>query len=62
MFRSELRCGEMEIRIVTKSLKRQLDKVVLHEQVENGVAISNNLSANQVDQQFKTPRKVFRIK
>jgi hypothetical protein len=52
----------MEIRIVTKSLKRQLDKVVLHEQVENGVAISNNLSANQVDQQFKTPRKVFRIK
>jgi hypothetical protein len=29
----------MENKIVTKSLKRQLDQVVLHEQVENGVAL-----------------------
>jgi hypothetical protein len=39
----------MENKIITRSLKRQLDQVVLHEQVENGVAISNNLSANKVD-------------
>jgi hypothetical protein len=36
----------MEDKIVTKSLKKQLDQVVLHEQVENGVAISNNLSVD----------------
>jgi hypothetical protein len=36
----------MENRIVTKSLKIQLEKVVLHEQVENGATISNNLNAN----------------
>jgi hypothetical protein len=40
----------MEHKIVTRSLRRQLDQVVLHEQVENGVTISNNLSANKVDQ------------
>ncbi len=36
----------MENKIVTKSLKRQLDQVILHEQMENGTAISNNLSAD----------------
>jgi hypothetical protein len=36
----------MENRIVTRSLRRQLDQVVLHEQVENGAATRNNLSAN----------------
>ncbi len=51
----------MENRIVTRSLRRQLDQVVLHEQVENGATISNNLSANQVDQQFETPKRVFQI-
>jgi hypothetical protein len=39
----------MENQIVTKSLRRQLDQVLLHEQVENGVAINNNLNANQED-------------
>jgi hypothetical protein len=39
----------MENRIVTRSLKRQLDQVILHKQVENGVAINNNLSANHID-------------
>ncbi len=39
----------MKNRIVIKSLKRQLNQVVLHEQVENGIAISNNLNASQVD-------------
>jgi len=29
--------------------------------VENGAAISNNLSANQVAQQFETPIRVFQI-
>jgi hypothetical protein len=45
-------------RIVTKSLKRQLYKVELHE-VENGATISNNLNANQVHQWFETPRKIY---
>jgi hypothetical protein len=34
----------MESKTVIKSLRRQLDQVVLHEQMENGTAISNNLS------------------
>jgi hypothetical protein len=48
----------MENIIVTKSLKRQLDQFVLHEQVENGAANSVNLSADQIDQWFETPRRV----
>jgi hypothetical protein len=40
----------MENKIVTRSLRRQLDQVVWHEQVENGAIISNNLNANQVDE------------
>ncbi len=51
----------MENKIVTKSLRRQLNQVVLHEQVENGTAISNNLNADQVDQWFETPRRVSQI-
>jgi hypothetical protein len=39
----------MENRIVTRSLRKQLDQVILHEQVENGATINNNLSASQVD-------------
>jgi hypothetical protein len=39
-------------------LRRQLDQVVLHEQVENDVAISKKLNANKVDQRFETPRRV----
>ncbi len=58
MFKSELGCGEIENIIVIRSLKRQLNQVVLHDQVENGTAISNNLSANHVDQWFETPRIV----
>ncbi len=49
MFRFELGCGKMENYIVTKILTRQLDPVVLHEQVENGATISNNLSVDEVD-------------
>ncbi len=48
----------MENKISTRGLRRPLDWVVLHEQVENGTAINNNLSAYQVDQWFETPRKV----
>jgi hypothetical protein len=40
----------MENIIVTKSLRIQVDHVLLHEQVENGIAINNNLSANHDDQ------------
>ncbi len=45
----------MENKIITKSLKKQLDQVVLHEQVENGTFVNNNLNVNQVDQRFETP-------
>jgi hypothetical protein len=31
---------------INRSLRRQLDQVVLHEQKENGIAINNNLSAD----------------
>jgi hypothetical protein len=36
----------MENKIVTRSLRKQLHQVVLHEQVENGATINNNLSAD----------------
>jgi hypothetical protein len=39
----------MENRIVTRSLRKQLDQVILHEQVENGVAINSNLSVDHID-------------
>jgi hypothetical protein len=32
----------MENRIVTKSFRRQLNQVLLHEQQDNGIAINNN--------------------
>jgi hypothetical protein len=48
----------MENKVITKGLRRQLNHVILHEQLENNIAINNNLSANQVDQQFITPEKV----
>jgi hypothetical protein len=51
----------MENIIVTINLRRQLNQDVLHEQVENGNAINNNLNENRVDQQFETPRRVFQI-
>jgi hypothetical protein len=36
----------MENIIIIRSLKKQLNQVVLHEQVENGTAINNNLSVD----------------
>ncbi len=62
MFKFEFERGEMENRIVIKILRKQLDHVIIHEQVENGIAIIKNLSANQIDQQFITPRRVFQSK
>ncbi len=59
MSKFELGCWKMENKIIIRSSRRQLDQVVLHEQVENGVAISNNLSVDQVYQQFETPKRVF---
>jgi hypothetical protein len=61
LFKFELKRGEMENKIVSRSLNRQLDQDILHE-VENGAAISNNLSANKVDQRFEAPKKVSKIK
>jgi hypothetical protein len=40
----------MENIIVTRNLRRQLDQVIVHEKVENGVAIKCNLSADKIDQ------------
>jgi hypothetical protein len=48
LFIFELKCGEMENRIVTKSLRKQLYQVILHEQMENGNSINNNFNANHV--------------
>jgi hypothetical protein len=45
----------MENQIVTRSLKRQLNHVIIHEQMENGATINNNLNADQIDRQFITP-------
>ncbi len=52
----------MENEIVTKSLKKQLNLIVLHEQVETGATISNIFSAYKIDQWFETPRRVSKIK
>ncbi len=49
----------MENRFVNRSFRRQLDQVLLHEQVENGVTINNNLSEDQINQQFVTLTRVF---
>jgi hypothetical protein len=49
----------MENKVVTISLRRQFDQVILHEQVENDATIHSNLSAHQEDQHFITPIKVF---
>jgi hypothetical protein len=48
LFRFELKCGKMENRFMTISLKRQLNQVILHEQVENGAVINSNLSGNRL--------------
>ncbi len=48
----------METKIVTRILKRQLNHVILYEEVENGVSINNSLNADHLDQQFVTPRSV----
>jgi hypothetical protein len=39
----------MENKIVTRSLRRQLDLVIIHEQMENGTAINSNLNTNQIN-------------
>ncbi len=39
----------MVSRIVIRSIRKQLDQVIIHEQVENGVAINKNLNAYQID-------------
>jgi hypothetical protein len=50
LFRFELECGKMESIIIIRSLKKQLNRVIIHEQVENGIGINNSLSAYQIDQ------------
>ncbi len=39
----------MENRNVIKIMRRQIDQVIIHEQVENGVAINKNLSVDMID-------------
>jgi hypothetical protein len=57
-----IRCGKLENKIAIINLRRQFNQVVLHEQVKNGIVISNNLNTYKVDQWFKTPRKVPQTK
>ncbi len=45
MFKFELERGEME----NKSLSKQLNQVIIYEQVENGVAINRNVNAYHID-------------
>jgi len=52
----------MENKIVTISLKKQLDQVIVHEQVENDITINRNLSVDKIDEQFITPRRVSQSK
>jgi hypothetical protein len=40
LFKFELEHGKMENIIIIRSLKKQLDQVIVHEQVENGIAIT----------------------
>jgi hypothetical protein len=40
LFKFELECGEMENVIVTRSLRKQLDQVIVHEQVELPSAVN----------------------
>jgi len=49
LFTIELECGETKNKIVIRSLRRQLDHVILHEQVENGATINSKLSADHMD-------------
>ncbi len=49
MFKFELERGEMENKIITKSLSKQLNQVIIYEQVENGVAINRNVNAYHID-------------
>jgi hypothetical protein len=49
----------MENKIVTKSLKKKLEYVILHQQMKNGTTIHINLSVNYEDQQFVTLKRVF---
>jgi len=48
----------MENKIITESLEKQLNQVIIHEQVENGTTISMNLSIDKIDEQFVTPKRV----
>jgi hypothetical protein len=40
---------KIENRIGIRNLKRQLNQVIEHEQVENDVVVNNNLSVNKTD-------------
>jgi hypothetical protein len=42
-----------------KSLRKQLDHIIVHEQEENGVSINRNLSVDKIDYQFITPTRVL---
>ncbi len=52
----------MENKIVIRSLRRQLDQVIVHKQMENGATINNNFNVDEIDQQFVTPIKVYQSK
>jgi hypothetical protein len=49
----------MENKIIIRSLEKQLNQVIIHEQVENGTTINMNLSVDKIDEQFITPIRVY---
>jgi hypothetical protein len=49
----------VENKIVTRSLKKQLDQVIIHEQVENDITINRNLSVDKIEE-FLNQNRNFR--
>jgi hypothetical protein len=54
LFIFEVECGEIENRIIIRSFRRQLNQVILHEQVENGVAIHSKLGGSTICNTYKS--------
>ncbi len=49
LFRFELEHGKMENKIVSRSLRKQLNQITIHEQVENGVVINRKMQRRKFD-------------
>jgi hypothetical protein len=52
----------MENKIVTRNLRRELNQAIIHEQVENAIAINKNLNADQINHELITTKMGFKSK